>query len=601
MATKQQRAAAARRREAAERQGEMLGEQAYRAYRRHAPGIGNARRVPTQTEIRAVPEQRGGREAIHTFGFFSVYDREYPMWDVHGEYEEVVRRGAGRKTIASSPDVAFLVNHAGVSMARTTNGSLVLEERDQGGWHDAWLNPKRNDVHDLAEAINDRDVDQMSFAFMIPDGGGLWSEDWMTFEILAYDLDRGDVSAVNYGASPYTDISASAPDVLNAIDRLPVGAMPAVVERASRRAPRPERERIVVRSRTTGAAPSVQRLEDRIARTASRYVDLAQREGLALADVVNTALPWYEIRNAAGDVPPGEDGEGEPDTATVLIFDEIGGSFGVNAKQFAKDLDEITAPNIHVRINSPGGSVFDAIAIHSTLLRHPARVTTFVDGLAASAASVIAMAGDEVVMMPGSQMMIHDASATDDGNAAEKQKMVTFLERQSDNIADLYLRKAGGTREEWRELMLAETWAFAEEAVELGLADRVSDTRATDGEPDLSREGADGEELHERMRRAFDLTAYGYRHAGRRAAPSPLQVRVQARQRLARSAVPDREATWHGAERAIDPLFDTSQMTGVRNEPGIKVAAQEDRPTPEQPTGSSITSIESWLKRAELD
>jgi HK97 family phage prohead protease len=597
MASIKQRRAASDRRQYAEQRGQRGGDDAYRACRRSAPGMGRVRKPVMPSEIRAMPEMHEGRKTIHTFGFFTLYDHTYPMYDQFGEYEEVVRPGSGARSLASNPDVSFLVNHAGVSMARTTNGSLVLEERREGGWHDAWLSAKRTDVCDLHEAIKDRDVDQMSFAFMIPDDpkapGGMWSEDWTTFEILAWDIDRGDVSAVNFGASMYTDISASAPDVLNAIDRLPVGAMPAVMDRAARRAPAPNRERIVVRSRTTGAAPSVQRLEDRIARTAARYVELAERESLAVGDVVNAALPWYEIRNASGETGESDDGGPvtESDTATIIMYDDIGGSFGVDAKTFARDLEDITAPKITLRINSPGGSVRDAIAIHSSLLHHPAKVRAVVDGWAASAASIIAMAADPhdpdadsggIDMMPGSQMMLHDASATDDGNAAEKQKMVTYLDRQSANLAEMYARRAGGTAEEWREIMLAETWAFAQESVDMGLADRVVHTR----EPVAD---ADDEE---KLTRSYDITRYGYRYAGRRAAPDPLQTRGDVRQRLARGEASPR----------LRPVVD-ERLTGDERYvlPADLEQVEPKRSTPEQATGRSIDSIESWLKRAELD
>ncbi|HEY9415081.1 MAG TPA: head maturation protease, ClpP-related, partial [Pseudonocardia sp.] len=259
----------------------------------------------------------------------------------------------------------------------------------------------------------------------------------------------------------------------------------------------------------------VRRLQSRVERTTERLVDLASRQRLSVADLRSVRLPWYEVRNQAED-----DGE---DFATVFIFDEIGGSLGVTAKQFAADLEEITAPTIRVRINSPGGSVFDGIAIYNALRHHPARIEVYVDSLAASAASVIATAGDEVVMMPGSQMMIHDASALEDGNASDMAKMSTFLDRQSENIADMYQLKGGGEAAEWRELMKAETWMFAREAVEMGLADRVSDTRVTDGDPDAPRE------LAERMRRSFDLSPY--RYAGRREAPAPRHRAVTAHRR----------------------------------------------------------------------
>lgn len=97
-------------------------------------------------------------------------------------------------------------------------------------------------------------------------------------------------------------------------------------------------------------------------------------------------LPWYTIRN-----------EAETDTAEVFVYDEIGGSFGVSADEFVKDLSEIDAKNIDVRINSPGGSLFDGIAIRNALEKHPAYVRSWVDGVAASAASIVAMGGNEVI------------------------------------------------------------------------------------------------------------------------------------------------------------------------------------------------------------
>lgn len=253
----------------------------------------------------------------------------------------------------------------------------------------------------------------------------------------------------------------------------------------------------------TGVAESiyVRRLASRVARTGARFVAQAGREHLGVADLPHTRLPWYAVRNLGG--IPG-------DSATVFIFDEIGGSFGIDAHELVRELQDITASTINVRINSPGGSVFDAVAIHSALRHHPARVVTYVDSLAASAASVVAIAGDEVVMMPGSQMMIHDAWAVLEGNAADMAKMATFLDRQSDNIADLYRMKGGGTVAEWRDLMIAETWLFARDAVEFGLADRAE-------EPEVALANADP--MAELMARSFDLSQF--RYGGRREAPAP--------------------------------------------------------------------------------
>src|ERR1041384_4665226 len=280
MTAQERRAAATLRRQAAEQAGERGGDVAYRAYRSAAPGIGLARRVPMKTDVRAEQGQRDGKDMVHTEGFFTRYGVTYPMWDMFGEYVESVRSGAGRATIAAGPDVAFLVNHTGMTMARTTNGTLILEERSDGGWHEAWLNPKRRDVSDLVVALEDRSIDQMSFAFMLGEDDGWWSEDFSHFEVIRYDIDRGDVSAVNYGASPYTDITARTAEVLQDLEHLPVGALRAAEQRLIRRGLQRTggvvpagRERIEVADRVEpvvvargSSSKAVQRLQDRVER-----------------------------------------------------------------------------------------------------------------------------------------------------------------------------------------------------------------------------------------------------------------------------------------------------------------------------------------------
>ena len=208
---------------------------------------------------------------------------------------------------------------------------------------------------------------------------------------------------------------------------------------------------------------------------------------------------WYHIRNAAEE----DDGPTE-----ILIYDEIGYSWwgGVSAKDFAKDLGAITDDKIDVRLNSPGGDVYDGIAILNALRAHKARITVYVDGLAASAASFIAMAGDEIIMRRNSEMMIHDASCFGGGNAGEMRKVADDLDRVSNNVASIYADRAGGTAEEWRAIMLAETWYTAQEAVDAGLANRVEAKVET-------------EEDDKAAKNSFDLSIFNY--AGRRAAPAP--------------------------------------------------------------------------------
>jgi ATP-dependent protease ClpP protease subunit len=160
------------------------------------------------------------------------------------------------------------------------------------------------------------------------------------------------------------------------------------------------------------------------------------------------------------------------ESAVVHIYDEIGG-FGVSASELVPELAGLDAPEVEVRLNSPGGDYFDGVAIANALAEHPARVVVHVDGLAASAASVIAMAGDEVVMHPGSRMMIHDALTLTVGNAGEHARAAELLDGVSQDIAALYASRADWrSADGWREAMKAETWFGAGEAVQNGLATR---------------------------------------------------------------------------------------------------------------------------------
>lgn len=182
---------------------------------------------------------------------------------------------------------------------------------------------------------------------------------------------------------------------------------------------------------------------------------------------------WYDIQNKS-------------DSSTeVTIYEEIGG-FGVTAADFVRDFSAIKSKEITLRVSSPGGSVFDGIPIYNAIGRHPATVTAYIDGLAASAASFIVMAADKVVMSPHSQMMIHEASGLVIGPAGDMRQMADFLDKASDNIAGIYSERAGGTVEDWRALMVAETWFSDQEAVDAGLADSI-DGKDTEEAPTPSR------------------------------------------------------------------------------------------------------------------
>lgn len=202
---------------------------------------------------------------------------------------------------------------------------------------------------------------------------------------------------------------------------------------------------------------------------------------------------WYAISNAQG----GGDG-----VAVVRIYDEISW-WGVSADQFIRDLDEVTASKLRVEINSPGGDVFDAVAIYNALRTHPAHVTTRVDGLAASAASLIVQAGDHRVMLSSAQMMIHNAWGIVIGNADDHREMAALLDQQDDVIAGIYASRSGGDRAEFRTLMGAETWLTDSDSVEKGLADEVIDPPRQQQPADRH----DGPPLHDQISQAMDVVS----------------------------------------------------------------------------------------------
>jgi ATP-dependent protease ClpP protease subunit len=192
------------------------------------------------------------------------------------------------------------------------------------------------------------------------------------------------------------------------------------------------------------------------------------------------------------------------------VIDSWGGEWGISAREFNGALAELgDVSSIELHINSPGGEVYEGIAILNMLRRHPARVTAVVDGLAASAASFIAVGADELVMAPNTELMVHDAWGIGIGPASEMHALGDRLDGISNNIASVYQDKAGGQVADWRALMLAETWYSAAEAVEAGLADRIE---GADDEPVAE----DGEIV---ANNAFDLGVF--KHPGRNAAPAP--------------------------------------------------------------------------------
>lgn len=163
------------------------------------------------------------------------------------------------------------------------------------------------------------------------------------------------------------------------------------------------------------------------------------------------------------------------DAVEILLYDEIG-FFGITAKAFAETLASIDADEIHLRVNSPGGDVFDGVAMYNALRQHPARVVTHIDGLAASIASVIALAGAEVRMAPNAFFMIHNPWGITIGDAEDHRKQADTLDKIArGSIISTYQAKTGLDAETIETWMDEETWLGAEQAAEAGFVDAVED------------------------------------------------------------------------------------------------------------------------------
>lgn len=182
---------------------------------------------------------------------------------------------------------------------------------------------------------------------------------------------------------------------------------------------------------------------------------------------------WYRIKAQS---------ESEVD---VYLYDEIS-MWGIEAEQFIRDLNGITAEIINLRINSPGGDVFDGAAIFNALERHSAKVITHIDGLAASMASIVALAGDEVRMAENAFFMIHHPWCLCIGNAEDMKKTAEILDKLGDSSIRTYVRKSGQSEKQIRSWLDEETWFSAEEAKDAGFITEIVQSPGVESRFDLS-------------------------------------------------------------------------------------------------------------------
>lgn len=261
------------------------------------------------------------------------------------------------------------------------------------------------------------------------------------------------------------------------------------------------------------------------------------------------ARPWYRIENAV-----------EKDEATVYIYDEIvsGDGYwgGVPGEQFVREFAAITAPTIRVRVNSPGGDVFQATAIHQAIERHPSLVIAHVDGIAASASSWAILPANEVRIARGGFLMIHNAMAGRYGDARALRETAGVLDKVTGTIVDAYTRKTGKSAQEVQDWMDAETWFTAQEAMDAGFVDAIDEGQAA-------------------QNAAFDLSVYNrVPDAAMRMwnrAPEPTAPRIETIRDLER-LLRDEGGYSHAAAKAIasrgfpalsDPREEDGEMANI--------------------------------------
>jgi len=183
---------------------------------------------------------------------------------------------------------------------------------------------------------------------------------------------------------------------------------------------------------------------------------------------------WYNIQNKAGN------------SADIYIFDEIG-TYGVTAQDFISEIKGLKDMPINLRINSLGGDVFDGMAMYNVIKRREAKTTVYVEGIAASIATIIALGADEVVMAENSLFMIHNAWGGASGEAKDMRKTAETLEKITSELTDIYVKKTGLSYDAVAQMMDEETWLNAEEAYKLRFIDTISDSIKVAAKYDVSK------------------------------------------------------------------------------------------------------------------
>lgn len=341
-----------------------------------------------------------------------------------GGFREQIQPGAFSHALQNNADVRALWDHnSGQVLGRTRAGTLRLSEDDEGLRAEIDV-PDTTAGRDAVTSIERGDVSQMSFAFRVRPGGQSFDES-DSGEIIRTltSVDLLDVSPVAYAAYESTRIDARAlRQWQSEHDAPPVGI----------------------------EVPNSNSLD----RMRAIHASIRAKE--------RAGADWCEFRNV----------EASDESAEILIYDAIG-LFGTDPKRFVEQLRELRGRNLHLRLNSPGGSVFDGAAIYNALRQHEGFVQVDIDGLAASMAGIIAMAGHRVRMNQNAFFMAHNASGCVLGDYRAMRHEADLLEKINRSLAKTLAIRSGKDHAEVIAMMDRETWFDADEAKAIGFADEI--------------------------------------------------------------------------------------------------------------------------------
>lgn len=443
---------------------------------------GNRAAAIPMREIRSFPVQEFRMEAAedgkkYFVGLAACYDsRSEILADKSGRFREIIRPGAFTRAIAEKQDVKHLINHdANFLLGRTKSGTTTLWE-DSAGLHFKTLAGSRSYEKDLIETLERKDADQCSFSFNVHgETGQRWSKDAQdksdVRELL--DLDLVDVSILTKQPA-YSATSAAVSSRMAFPDGVPAEIRAHFEKRNDQCACTCESCVAGNCENCTDTACDDSNCEGEIgnhARTELNSADLA-----LLKTEWSLKIPPGERRTYDVEIRAAATAD---DALEMLLYGDIGESWyseGITANGI-KNKIAAAGPHskIRLRINSFGGDAFEGVCIGNYLKSTGKPIEVCVDGLAASAASIIAMCGDTIKMAPNALMMVHNASTGVYGYASEMRKVADVLDTISGAVAQTYVTRTGQNKTKIKELMDAETWMDAKTCVKDGFATEVSE------------------------------------------------------------------------------------------------------------------------------